>query len=128
MEQSGIPCVNCKTPVSPDDAKMYAQIFLCESCARTAEVVSTRFDQSIDRLKVIKHELIRHMLVAGQLQLNAAEASEMSRKDLFSVLSKEAEKFEEKTNQWHPKSPSTTPSKGSTKQPVSTVHGRPKSS
>lgn len=88
----GLSCVNCGADVHPDEAKFYAQIFVCPKCYSIAERLYTRGEEELKMLLLILHEAIRMSIVQGQLQFSPQQLDEMKREDLLEHLQKLAGK------------------------------------
>lgn len=114
----GLPCVNCKKDVSAEEAKMFAETFVCPDCFRIAKRFMQRGVHEAQQMLVILKEAIRIGLVRGELQFTSETIEDMKPAELFEEMSKLAEtaRAAQKKETWptKPPTPTTTPSKVST--------------
>jgi len=82
----GLTCVNCSADVGTDEAKFYAQIFVCPKCYSIAERLYQRGEEELKMLLLVLHEAIRTSIVQGQLQFNPQQVDDMKREDLLEHL------------------------------------------
>src|ERR1700735_4174059 len=68
-----LPCLNCKKPVEPADAKTFAGVFVCADCYKLAARFEQRGEQELRHLLVLQREAIRIALVEGRLVLGPHE-------------------------------------------------------
>ncbi len=87
----GLPCVNCKKPVGSDEAKFFAQTFVCPDCFTVAERTYQQGDRQLRMMLVMLKECIRLAIVKGELQFPEHLTEDMPRKDLFTELQKLAQ-------------------------------------
>ena len=121
----GLPCVNCGKAVDPNEAKFFAQVFVCPTCYAIAERLFERGEQELRMMLVMLKECIRVAIVKKELQFPEQNLEDMPRKDLFVELARltqearqEALKNEPPQSEharWKATTPTTTPSLESTK-------------
>ena len=87
----GLPCVNCKEPVGTDDAKFFAQTFVCSRCFAIAERTYVQGERQLRMMLVMLKECIRLAIIKGELQFPEKNTEDMPRKDLFAELSRLAQ-------------------------------------
>lgn len=84
----GLACVNCGADVESDEAKFYAQVFVCPTCYAIAEHLHQKGEQELKMMLVMLKECIRLAIVQKRLQFPPQHLEEMPRKDLFEELAK----------------------------------------
>jgi len=120
-----LPCLSCKEQVSPDEAKVFAEVFLCPKCYRIAERLYRKGESELRMMLLILKESIRVAALKGELQFSFEKLDEMKREDLLSSLAKLADETRERT--WEKPIQGQTPSRARTQQPALTVGGKPSS-
>lgn len=139
----GLPCVNCKEPVGSDEAKFFAQTFICPRCFDIAERLHVKGEQELRMMLVMLKECIRLAIIKGELQFPVQNTEDMPRKDLFTELARMAQDARQEALKNEPtqdelptwkktqtsSTPTATPSPGTTKQLAvgTTVPGPPSS-
>lgn len=140
----GLACVNCGKDVGSNEAKFFAQVFVCPTCFAIAERFHQKGEQELKMMLVMLKECIRLAIVKKELQFSPQNLEEMPRKDLFEELSRLAyearldalknEPTQEELSEWKRTQtssiPTTTPLLESTKPHVvgKTADGPPNSS
>jgi len=81
-------CVNCKVPVTEQQAKFFASVFLCPTCYERAERFYRRSEGELKMLLLVLKERIRTDLIGGRFFAGEAEKSpeEVSKTDLFRMM------------------------------------------
>lgn len=105
-------CVNCKKDVAPDQAKMFAQAFVCPDCFLVAERFMQRGTKEANQMLLILKESIRLALIRGELQFSAEKIEDMSPEELFkemSQLTSKASSAQKASTCPSPKTPSRVP-------------------
>lgn len=92
---SGLPCLNCQTPTSEKDAKIFAEVFVCPTCYSTAERLFHRLEGELRRLLLLSKETIRNALVEGKLHLEYASEGDIPKEELLKMILQFAEKKEQ---------------------------------
>ena len=62
-----LPCTNCQTPVPPNEAKIFARVFLCSTCHRVASRLKQRAREVVEQLLVLQDDAIRVALIEHRL-------------------------------------------------------------
>ncbi len=79
-----LPCLNCGAEVDPALAKVFAGVFVCETCHTVAVRLEQRATRELNSLLVLQREAIRIALIEGRLKLGPAEASrELTKKEVL---------------------------------------------
>jgi len=86
-----LPCVNCGEEVNPNEAKLFAQIFICPKCHRVAEQLYARGEKELKMLLLVLRESIRLSIVQHNLQFSPKQLEDMDPKDLLTHLHKIAQ-------------------------------------
>jgi len=68
-----LSCINCKKPVEQEEAKLFAEVFICPDCYRVAELIYTRGKAELEQYLTLLKEMIRTSLISGTLQLKQKE-------------------------------------------------------
>lgn len=91
MNPDTMNCMNCKSPVPPADAKLFAEVFLCPSCHTAAVHFWERLDRELRSLQVMARDAIRVSLLEGKFYFPEAtgETSVSKRAVLESILAME---------------------------------------
>jgi hypothetical protein len=76
----GLPCLNCQQEVAPDEAKFFAECFLCPSCYLIAERTLQQGQRELHYLLVSLKELVRLAILRGELRLPPAAEQATERK------------------------------------------------
>lgn len=85
---SGLNCLNCKCEVGSDEAKIYAQVFLCPDCFRIAERLHQRGEQELKMMMLVLKESIRVAALRGELQFRGMQPEDIPKEDLVSHLAR----------------------------------------
>ncbi len=123
----GLPCVNCKADVAPEDAKFFGKIFVCPTCYAIAERLYERGENELRMLLLILHESIRGAIVQGKLQLSPQQVGDMKREDLLEQLqrmAREARSIVEKESEECTPTSTRTPCKVTMRLPARSVDGQ----
>jgi hypothetical protein len=76
--------MNCKAPVAPGAAKLFAGVYVCLGCHEVASRLETRGTAELKALLTLQREAIRIALVEGRLVLGPAEpARELSKREVL---------------------------------------------
>jgi len=81
-----LPCMNCKTTVSPNEAKIFAEVFVCPTCFRVAESLHNNGKRELTALLDMMKEAIRIALIEGRLQLSEQALQDVSKTDLLRAI------------------------------------------
>ena len=76
----GLPCLNCQQEVAPDEAKFFAECFLCPACYLIAERTLQQGQRELHYLLVSLKELVRLAILRGELRLPPAAEQATERK------------------------------------------------
>lgn len=82
----GLPCLNCKADVTPDKAKLFAGVFVCETCHAMAERMYKRSEKELRDLQTMLLEGIRIALVEGRLQFAEDQNQELPKEDVLKAI------------------------------------------
>lgn len=84
-------CLNCKQPMRPEEAKLFAEVFVCPSCYAMAEHFWQRLTKELRQLQVMAKESIRVCLLEGKFHFpEGAAAQEVSKRAVLeSILAME---------------------------------------
>lgn len=103
MESSGtinplapLPCLNCKTSVEHDKAKVFQGVFVCEQCFEIATRSYARLERELKMMLTLAGETIRLALIEGRLHLGAHDAKEVPKSELLRSVADLAEKQQQK--------------------------------
>lgn len=87
-----LPCLNCHNPVDPQKAKIFAGVFVCETCHLVATRLEERGTAELRSLLTLQREAIRIALTRGELVLGPAEPTrELSKKEVLEQIVKLSE-------------------------------------
>lgn len=87
-----VPCMCCKKPLEdPTKAKLFAEVFCCESCFTLAQRMMERALADMNSLRLMMQELIRQALLEGTLQFQPSPPGEVSKGALLTQLVQMAE-------------------------------------
>lgn len=122
-----LDCVNCRKPVD-SNAKLFAEVFVCDDCFRIAETLFRRGEQELRMLLVVQKEAIRISLMRGELQFSSIQQVEdVSKKDLVTHLADLAQKVKShKEDKCSPSSPMKILSSETTTPSATTVEPAPR--
>lgn len=87
----GLSCVNCGKEVGSDEAKFFAQVFVCPDCFSIAERLYVKGEKELRMMLVMLKECIRLAIVKKELQFPEQNVEDMPRKDLFAELARMAQ-------------------------------------
>ena len=77
-------CLNCKVPVNPSQAKIFAGVFCCETCFLAASRLEQRCALELQRLLTLQREAIRVALLEGKVTLGSAGANrELTKREVL---------------------------------------------
>lgn len=92
-----LPCLNCKAPVDPPKAKVFAGVFVCPTCYEVAERLEQRGTAELKALLTLQREAIRIALVEGRLHLSLADVSrEPTKREVLQEVLRLAEQADKK--------------------------------
>jgi hypothetical protein len=136
--------VNCNKDVGSDEAKFFAQVFVCPTCYEIAERLFVKGEQELKMMLVMLKECIRLAIIKKELQFSVQNVEDMPRKDLFTELATLAQEARQEAIKNQPPQeelvewkrtqtssiPTTTPLLETSKQPAAgkTVDGPASSS
>ena len=123
----GLPCVNCKADVAPEDVKFFGKIFVCPDCYAIAERLYQRGESELKMLLLILHESIRSSIVQGKLQFSPQQLADMKREDLLTHLQTMASEMRtQKESEECPATPTSTrtPCKVTMRLPARSADGK----
>jgi len=63
-----MPCMNCHLPTTEEDAKVFAEVYVCSACHTIAERLFFKCEGELKRMLLVLKEAIRIALVEGKLQ------------------------------------------------------------
>lgn len=81
-----LKCLNCSEPVPAEEAKVYAQVFVCPTCYDRAERLFKRSEKELKMLLTMLQEAIRVALIEGRLHFEAVKVEDVSKVDLMKAL------------------------------------------
>lgn len=86
--QNELACMNCQKPVSGEQAKLFAQVYVCEVCHEQATHFYDKLQQELRHLLTIAQEAIRTSLVEGRFhfQSTTSETTPSKREVLEAIL------------------------------------------
>lgn len=87
----GLPCLNCKKPVKPDDARIFQSVFCCPQCHEIAVRSYGRLERELRHLLTLAADSIRVALIRGELQVTNTEAKDIPKSELLRKLLETAE-------------------------------------
>lgn len=126
----GLPCVNCGQEVSPDEAKIFEQVFVCPECHAIAERLSARAEQTLTLMRGLLRTCLRQAILKQELQFHDRSFEDKPVIDFVGELAKmvQAVRMEEaKERGGCPPSSTSTSSTETTKPNASTADGPPSS-
>lgn len=129
----GLPCLSCKKDTPPDEAKVFAEVFLCADCFRIAERLYRRGESELRMMLLVLKESIRVAALKGELQFNFGKLEDLPKADLMSHLAKLADEARAQSvprnkNPWPSKTPDKTPLLAPTSPSVPSADGEPTTS
>jgi len=78
--------MNCKTSVRPEEAKIFAEVFVCPTCFGVAESLHNKGKRELLALLEMMKEAIRIALIEGRLQLSEQSLQDVSKTDLLRAI------------------------------------------
>jgi len=129
----GLPCLSCKKETPPDEAKVFAEVFLCSDCFLIAERLYRRGESELRMMLLVLKESIRLAALKGELQFNFGKLEDLPKEDLMSHLAKLADEAREQSvprskEPWTNKTPAKTPLLGPTSPSAPSADGEPSTS
>lgn len=89
----GISCMNCGQPVSEQDGKVFAEVFVCPVCYEMAERLYGKCEGELRRLLLLLREAVRVALVEGKLKYGPAQPlDDVPKEDLLRMIVSMTEK------------------------------------
>lgn len=83
----GLPCMNCKKPVPPNDPHFFSSVFLCGECANRAYRFYERSEQELKQLLLLLKEKIRTDLIESKFFIGDQRNFETASKaDVFRAI------------------------------------------
>ena len=79
-------CLNCGKEVREDQAKLFAQVYVCSECFAMAEGAYRRIEKDLKQLLVLAHESIREALVQGKLHQISSSSETSTKAELLRSL------------------------------------------
>lgn len=118
MAESGLCCMNCHRAVSQEEAKLFAQVFVCPACYTQAEHFWLKLDRELHYLLTMAKESIRLALVEGRFSFPEGAAGDVPKREVLQAIMEMHEAKEAKAACGTTTSPSipTTLSTESTQQ------------
>ncbi len=83
-----LPCLNCKQTVQPQEAKVFAGVYVCPSCFSISERLYQRGEQEIRHLLTMMKESIRVALLDGRVNFKEQKVEEVSKTDVLRAIVK----------------------------------------
>lgn len=122
----GLPCLNCQQEVPPDEAKFFAECFLCPSCYLIAERTLQQGQRELQYLLVSLKELVRLAILRGELRLPpAAEQTTERKMNVVDALVELAQRQKEQPCLTPPSRSTRSNSRGTTKPDALPAAGPP---
>ena len=81
-----LACMNCKQETSTENARFFAEVFLCPSCYDKASHFYVRTERELRYLLVVAKEAIRIALVEGRFDLPEAPTGEPSKREVLQEI------------------------------------------
>lgn len=81
-----LPCMNCKKEVTQDEAKLFAEVFLCPSCFEQATHFFNRMVNELNFLLTMAKESIRLALVQGKFSFPEGPSGEPSKREVLEAI------------------------------------------
>lgn len=75
--------MNCKRSVPSDQAKFFAEVFICPDCYTQAEHFFMRLERELKHLLVMSKEALRISLVTGKFSFPEGPSGEVSKRDVL---------------------------------------------
>lgn len=110
-----LPCMNCKKEVAQDEAKLFAEVFLCPSCFTQAGHFFSRMVSELNFLLTMAKESIRLALVQGKFSFPEGPSGEPSKRAVLEEILKLEEARDKQSKE---RSCVPTPSSESTRLPA----------
>ena len=89
---ANLPCMNCKTIVDPNKAKIFMGVFCCGQCHEIATRQYQRLERELRAMLTLTGETIRLALIEGRMTLGPADMKETPKSELLRSLIDLAEK------------------------------------
>ena len=83
-----MPCLNCRKEVAPNDAKIFAGVFVCPTCNTMAEHFYAQAQHKVTALLVGLKERMREALVEGRFEFAEGLEGEPSKKEVLEAILK----------------------------------------
>lgn len=85
---SGLSCMNCKKPTQPSSAKLFAEVFICETCYVLADRLDRKIEKELKQLQLLTRDKIREALVTGTFHygINGEETELLDKKSMVNEL------------------------------------------
>ena len=81
-----LPCMNCGKQIPPGQSKIFAQVFLCETCSEVAKSFYEKLETELKHLLTVAKESIRVALVQGRFHLNEQKLRDIPKKELLEEI------------------------------------------
>jgi hypothetical protein len=82
-----LPCMNCKKPVPSDEAKIFAEVFICNTCYEQAVRFWEQTEKELKYLLVMLKESIRVSLIEGRFSLpEVGDLKEVSKRSVLEEI------------------------------------------
>ena len=86
MPEEGMRCLNCGKGVKPEEAKLFAEVFLCSACYTQAEHFWLRLDRELRSLLVLAKDAIRVSLLQGKFSFPESGPREVSKREVLEAI------------------------------------------
>lgn len=96
-----LPCMNCKTQIDPNDAKFYAETFLCTACFDYASHLDAEGRKRLNQLHLMLRENIRLALLEGRCfpaERKLSGKTELGKAEVLKAILELDQKREEKAD------------------------------
>jgi len=79
-------CMNCRQTVRPEDAKLFAEVFVCPTCHAQAVHFWEKLERELRYLLVVAKESIRLSLLEGKFFFPEDKGSEVSKREVLQEI------------------------------------------
>lgn len=97
LPDAPMACMNCKKPVVANEAKLFAEVFVCPTCYETAVHFWEKLDRELRYLLVVAKESIRLALIDGSFFFPEGVGSEVSKREVLKEILRMQQAREEAT-------------------------------
>lgn len=85
-QRQGIPCMNCGKATPEGEAKLFAEVFVCETCFTMASRLYEKTEAELRGLLLVLKDRIREYLVQGKLHYSMNVQPPLSKRDLLQAI------------------------------------------